>query len=231
MATFTVKAQGCHEIFATKFHDFSMTFPWPYHKIPWPLYRHTCWLDFEKLPRSGADSWELTICLSNSMTFPWLFAPISKFHDFSMTLRNISQNSMTFPEIPENFKIPEIPWLFHDCGNPVCYRFCIYLRRKLSIRTPLWKADRPHLRYYLYTPPDYRHTDKHLRLVMTPNALCCTRQTTGQMDGRTLPSALSPSLQGREKQYLCNASGPLLVLLIRCRTCNRYMYTYMHAPS
>ncbi len=24
----------------------------------------------------------------------------------------------TFPEIPENFKIPENPWLFHDCGNP-----------------------------------------------------------------------------------------------------------------
>ncbi len=23
------------------------------------------------------------------------------------------------------------------------------------------------MRYYLYTPPDYRHTDKHLRLVMT----------------------------------------------------------------
>ncbi len=36
-----------------------------------------------------------------------------------MILPNLSQNSMTFPEIPENFKIPEIPWLFHDRGNPV----------------------------------------------------------------------------------------------------------------
>ncbi len=57
----------------------SMTFLWPYNKIPRPIYRHTYWLDFEKLPHSGADSWELRICLSNSMTFcfnfkiPWLF--------------------------------------------------------------------------------------------------------------------------------------------------------------
>ncbi len=36
-----------------------------------------------------------------------------------MTLPIFSQNSMTFPEIPENFKIPENPWLFHDRGNPV----------------------------------------------------------------------------------------------------------------
>ncbi len=36
-----------------------------------------------------------------------------------MTLSIFIQNSMTFPEIPENFKIPENPWHFHDCGNPV----------------------------------------------------------------------------------------------------------------
>ncbi len=35
------------------------------------------------------------------MTFPWLFALFFK------------------TEIPENFKIPEIPWLFHDRGHPV----------------------------------------------------------------------------------------------------------------
>ena len=126
--------QGCHKIFATKFHDFSMTFPWPYHKIPWPLYRNTYWLEFEKLPRSGADSWELRIkCLSNSMTSPWLFTRISKFHDFSMTIRNYSQNSMTFPEIP---------WLFHDRGNP----------------DNLLKANRPHPWEYSHKYPDYRHT-------------------------------------------------------------------------
>ena len=34
-----------------------------------------------------------------------------------MTGQNFSQNSMTFPEIPENFKIPEIPWFFHYRGN------------------------------------------------------------------------------------------------------------------
>ncbi len=33
------------------------------------------------------------------------------------------------------------------------------------------KAGRPHPRNYSYTPPDYKHTDKHLRLVMTLIAL------------------------------------------------------------
>ena len=50
--------------------------------------------------------------------FSMTFAQISKSHDFSMTQPNLRQNSMTFPEIPENFKFPEIPWLFHDRGNP-----------------------------------------------------------------------------------------------------------------
>ena len=36
-----------------------------------------------------------------------------------MTLSIFSQNFMSFPEIPENFKIPENPRLFHDRGNPV----------------------------------------------------------------------------------------------------------------
>ncbi len=45
--------QGCHEIVATKCHDF--TFPWPHHKIPWPLNRHTRQLDFEKLACRGAN--------------------------------------------------------------------------------------------------------------------------------------------------------------------------------
>ena len=36
-----------------------------------------------------------------------------------MTMSICSQNSMTFQEIPENFKIPENPGLFHDRGNPV----------------------------------------------------------------------------------------------------------------
>ena len=36
-----------------------------------------------------------------------------------MTLSIFSQNSMSFPEIPELFNIPENPWLSHDRGNPV----------------------------------------------------------------------------------------------------------------
>ncbi len=58
------------------------------------------------------------------------------------------------------------------------------------------------------TLTDYRHTDKHLRLVMSLVALCWTRQSrapiinrtdrhpNGQTDRRTLPSSLSPSLSG-----------------------------------
>ena len=55
------------------------------------------------------------------------------------------------------------------------------------------KADRPHPRNHPHTPTDYRQPDKHLRLIMTLIALCCTRQTgelgqTGKWtDGRTLP--------------------------------------------
>ena len=57
------------------------------------------------------------------------------------------------------------------------------------------KADRLHPRDYPHMPTEYRHTDKHLRLVMTLNAHCCTRQrrapkTNGWMDGRMLPSTL-----------------------------------------
>ncbi len=51
------------------------------------------------------------------------------------------------------------------------------------------KADRPHPRNYPHTPTDYRHTNKHLRLVMTPIALNCPQTdgwTDGQTDGRTL---------------------------------------------
>ncbi len=47
----------------------------------------------------------------------------------------------------------------------------------LPLFNKVLKADRPHLRYYPCTLPDYRHTDEHLRLVMTMIALCCTRQS------------------------------------------------------
>ena len=39
------------------------------------------------------------------------------------------------------------------------------------------KADRPHPRNFPHMPTGYRPTDKHLRLVMTPIALYCTRQS------------------------------------------------------
>ncbi len=48
----------------------------------------------------------------NSKTFPW------PYHKIPWSLI-FSKNSMSFPENPEKFKIPENPWLFHDRGNPV----------------------------------------------------------------------------------------------------------------
>ncbi len=85
--------QGCHEFVTTKFHGFSMIFQWPYHKIPWPVTQHTNQLDFDKLPHSGANSWELGFFFN-------------KFHDFSLKF----QNPMPFPwPFPILVKIP---WLF-----------------------------------------------------------------------------------------------------------------------
>ena len=87
------------------------------------------------------------------------------------------------------------------------------------------KADQPHPRDYPYTPTDYRHTDKHLRLVMTLIALCCTRQsrapsrestdkqTDGQTDGRyqvhylpaLLPKILTASIAVHRNDHLAPA--------------------------
>ncbi len=51
------------------------------------------------------------------------------------------------------------------------------------------KADQPHPRNYLHMLPDYRYTDKHLRLVMALIALNCTGQSPESVrrrtDGRT----------------------------------------------
>ncbi len=90
-----------------------MIFPWLFHDCITKIHDllieiHATWI------WKAATYWRLFIrmqnCLSHSMTFPWLFAPISKFHDVSMTLPNFSQNSMNFPEIPENSIIFPWPW-------------------------------------------------------------------------------------------------------------------------
>ena len=44
----------------------------------------------------------------------------------------------------------------------------------LQVWCLLLKADRPHPRNYPHGPTDYRHIDKHLRLVMAPIAPNCT---------------------------------------------------------
>ncbi len=58
-------------------------------KIPWLFHdRITKFHDLYIDIHGGWSLKSIRICLSNSMTFPWLFASISKFYDFSMTLRN-----------------------------------------------------------------------------------------------------------------------------------------------
>ncbi len=61
------------------------------------------------------------------------------------------------------------------------------------------KADGPHSRYYPHTPTDYRHTDKHLRLVMPEGRTdgWTDRRTDIRMDRRTLPSYIISQLRGR----------------------------------
>ncbi len=49
------------------------------------------------------------------------------------------------------------------------------------------KADHLHPRNYPHTPASYRHTDKHIGLVMTPIALFCTRQNRAPNIDRYAP--------------------------------------------
>ena len=52
-------------------------------------------------------------------------------------------------------------------------------------------ADGPHPRDNPHTPTDYRHTDKHLGLVMTLIALSSDKRTDGRTDGHYLPASRS----------------------------------------
>ncbi len=49
------------------------------------------------------------------------------------------------------------------------------------------KANRLHPHHYPYMPPDYRHTDQHLKLVMTLIALWCTQQSRAPNIDRCVP--------------------------------------------
>ncbi len=82
---------------------------------------------------------------------------------------------LTFPWNTRVHQTPHIAlaayfWGYHAIlvQNSVCEDSGV----SCSILPIKLKADRPHPRYYPHTPPDYRHTDKHLRLVMTFIALC-----------------------------------------------------------
>ena len=104
--------QGCHEIFATKFHDFSMTVSQnsmtsilTYMLVGWIL-KSCC------VAAQIHESYEF-VC-----QIPWLF------HDFWLQF----QNSTTFPW-PFAILV-KIPWLFHDRGNPVSD---IYIRYAINI--------------------------------------------------------------------------------------------------
>ncbi len=58
---------------------------------------------------------------------------------------------------------------------------------KLIHVPPKLKVDRPHPCDYPHTSTDYRHTDKHLGLVMTLIAFCCTRQSRAPNIDRCAP--------------------------------------------
>ncbi len=59
-------------------------------------------------------------------------------------------------------------------GVIILLYMCEFIGIKLIHYNLKLKADRQHLRCYPYMPPDYRYTDKHLRLVMTHIALRTT---------------------------------------------------------
>ncbi len=73
------------------------------------------------------------------------------------------------------------------------------------------KAYRQHLCNYPHTPTDYRHTDKHLRLVMVLIGQTVQPREVTQTDGRSLPSTLSIiSLALRSIKMYIILDGPLL---------------------
>ena len=81
--------------------------------------------------------------------------------------------------------------------------FIIQKYEKLFWDISKLKADRPHPRDFPHTPSDYRHTDKHLRLIMTLIQTGKLGQTDRQRHKRTdgryqvhyLPASLK--LRGR----------------------------------
>ena len=114
--------QSCHENYSTKFHNYSLIFPWPFHK-------NTNWNLESSSAAAQIHENEESVC-----QILWLSDQISKFHDIPMTLTNSSQNSMTLPEIPENYKITEIQWMFNDCGNP-----CACMVPLINFADPPWE--------------------------------------------------------------------------------------------
>ena len=76
--------------------------------------------------------------------------------------------------------------------------------------------------------PLIRHTDKHLRLVMTLIALCCTRQSRGPNIDRCMPQRWGPYLQSSQwginmgKFKLSQISYPV----VHCE--NRSLHTFYY---
>ncbi len=90
--------------------------------------------------------------------------------------RHDVKNDGSFIKIEQFFAKRSQLWCYPVCEacdltNGILTRTSIFLKFIYKL-----KADRPLLRDYPQTPT-YRHTDKHLRLVMTLIALCCTRQS------------------------------------------------------
>ncbi len=136
------------------------------------------------------------------------------FHDIWRHLINsirseTDQNSHQFHvTIQMSWKIFQLTWWhFIACGDFSRQSHVIY--HDMSWQVMKWlsdserpketlEADRLHPCNYLHTPTDYRHTEKHLRLVMRVVTLCCTRQSRASYFDRCVPE-IWPCLLGHTR--------------------------------
>ncbi len=139
--------------------------------------------------------------ISNTFLFPLHTGPDAYFTKWASSLGNWHRRQRFVQRIQVSyyecylfkvklFRIEKLLWMLswillyleqfnHSNAAPSRYIQCkVYL---------IIKADRRHLCDYLHTPTDDRHTDKHLRLVVTLIALCCTRQSRAPNIDRCAP--------------------------------------------
>ena len=106
-------------------------------------------------------------------------------------------------------------------GDKIAYRamYSLWCSKKMLIYSKSLKADLSHLHDYPHTSTDYRHNDKHLRLVMPLTALCCTRQRSKGSAVR----ALTDGPTARRKDIISLASRSIINTYL-CLICNNRLH-------